>query len=118
MKLFIGLIVESILFFVVLLAVIGNMDMIAVKNILNGQVYNVFYPYLTASLWVAGVINMGLIAFNISNLKESKKISAYKKEYEKNSVAYAEKDDIIKALENKVKTLETALDSVLKNKEQ
>lgn len=114
MKFILGFIIESILFAAVLLVIIGNTDLIAVKNILNGQIYNVPYPYLLTAVWIIGTINMGLISFNVASMKESKKISAYKKEYEKNSVEYAEKDDIIKALENKVKTLEAALESVIK----
>ncbi len=49
------------------------------------------------------------------DMAEQAKLKAYKKEYEKNSISEAEKDSQITALENKVKTLETALENVLKN---
>ena len=48
------------------------------------------------------------------DIAEQDKLKAYKKEREKNSISGAEKDSEIAALENKVKTLETALDSLIK----
>jgi hypothetical protein len=49
-------------------------------------------------------------------MAEQAEMKAYvKKEYEKMSISKNEKDSQITALENKVKTLETALENVLKN---
>ena len=50
------------------------------------------------------------------DMAEQTEMKAYvKKEYEKMSISKNEKDSQITALENKVKTLETALENVLKN---
>ncbi len=79
----------------------------------DGAEYQTTLAILISVVYIAGVIysTMWHIVFDIA---ENNKLKAYKKEYEKNSITGAEKDSTIAALENKIKTLETALDSVIR----
>lgn len=80
------------------------------------QVYTISYVTFAAITYLIGGLSTVLI-YAIINIADERKLSAYKKDREKNSITSAEKDDQIKALENKVKTLEKALDSVIKKEE-
>ena len=80
------------------------------------NMYTVTYINFAAAAFMAGCVTT-LLIYLFMNISEQRVLNAYKKEREKNSVNTAEKDSQIKALENKIKTLETALNSVL-NKEE
>ncbi|MBQ2644909.1 hypothetical protein IJG14_04970 [bacterium] len=97
------------------------------SNYYNGEInyvcpfdnkeYSITYVHFAAITYLIGGIST-LLIYAILNITDNKTILAYKKEREKHSVDSAEKDGQIKALENKIKTLETALDNVIKNKEE
>ena len=82
----------------------------------NHQVYTVSYVTFAAITYLIGGLSTVLI-YAIINIADTRKLSAYKKEREKNSITSAEKDDKIKSLESKVKTLEKALDTAIKKEE-
>ncbi len=67
--------------------------------------------YFAAGL-AAGII---LMLKPLSSLK--KELSLLKRKYEKTSIGADDSDLRVKTLENKVKTLEAALEKTLKNKE-
>lgn len=79
----------------------------------DGQEYQTTFAVLISVVYLAGVI-YSTIFHIFFDMTEQNKLNAYKKEHEKNSITGAEKDSTIAALENKVKTLETALDSLIK----
>ena len=83
---------------------------------IDGHLYTISYMKFTALAYLAGGITTILI-YMILDIADQRKLKAFKTEREKNSVASAEKDSHIEALENKIKTLESALDNVLKNKD-
>lgn len=83
---------------------------------IDKQLYTISYIKFAAITYLAGGITTVLI-YMILDIADQRKLNAYKNEREKNSVASAEKDSHIQALENKIKTLESALDNVLKNKD-
>ncbi len=114
MKIFAVTFVESVLFFIFLLILVGNSDKINLQCIITQKTYTLDFPIIVAVAWFLGFIEMLIFQILFLKTREKQKITAYKKQYEKNAVSEAEKDNQIKALENKVKTLETALESVLK----
>lgn len=75
--------------------------------------YHTTVAILITVVYVAGVV-YSTVLHMFFDIAEQDKLKAYKKEREKNSISGAEKDSEIAALENKVKTLETALDSLIK----
>lgn len=79
----------------------------------DGQEYQTTLAILISVVYIAGVVYSTILHI-IFDIAERNKLKAYKKEYEKNSITGAEKDSTIAALENKVKTLETALDSLIR----
>lgn len=79
----------------------------------DGQKYQTTFAIMISVIYLAGVI-YSTILHMLFDIAEQNKLKAYKKEHEKNSITGAEKDSTIAALENKVKTLETALDSLIK----
>ncbi|MCR5261323.1 MAG: hypothetical protein K6C94_05740 [Candidatus Gastranaerophilales bacterium] len=83
----------------------------------NNQLYTFSYIKFAALAYLAGGITTVLI-YMILDIADQRKLKAFKNEREKNKVAEAEKDSQIEALENKIKTLESALDNVLKNKDE
>lgn len=80
---------------------------------IDGKEYHTTVAILITAVYLAGVI-YSTILHMFFDIAEQDKLKAYKKEREKNSISGAEKDSEIAALENKVKTLETALDSLIK----
>lgn len=79
----------------------------------DGNEYHTTVAILITVVYLAGVV-YSTILHMFFDITEQDKLKAYKKEREKNSISGAEKDSEIAALENKVKTLETALDSLIK----
>ena len=79
----------------------------------DGNEYHTTVAILVTVVYLAGVV-YSTILHMFFDIAEQDKLKAYKKEREKNSISGAEKDSEIAALENKVKTLETALDSLIK----
>lgn len=77
------------------------------------QVYTIEYSQFAALIYIIGGFSI-LILYAIFSYSESKTIAAYKRAHENSEIANAEKDSKILSLENKIKTLETALDNVLK----
>lgn len=80
------------------------------------QVYDISYVKFAAVTYLTGAIST-LIIYMLFNISTKNTMNEIKKEREKHSVAAAEKDSLIAALENKVKTLETALNSIIENKD-
>lgn len=79
----------------------------------DGKEYQTTIAILITTVYLASVV-FSTILHMLTDVAEQNKLKAYKKEHEKNSISGAEKDSVIAALENKVKTLETALDSLIK----
>lgn len=80
---------------------------------IDGKEYHTTIAVLITLVYLAGIL-YSTILHVFFDTAEQEKLKAYKKEREKNSISGAEKDSEIAALENKVKTLETALDSFIK----
>jgi len=115
MKIFLVLLVEILLALVFMLFISSNYDGVLEYTCpFNKQHYEVSYAYFASIIYLVGGLTT-IFMYAIFNLSEAKTISAYKKAHEKNEIAHAEKDSKILSLENKVKTLETALDNVLKS---
>lgn len=83
----------------------------------NGGEYQTNYAVFAAAICLFTVFET-IILYMIFDMAERETLKAYKKEREKNCISEAEKDSKIQALENKIKTLETALDSVIKKNNQ
>lgn len=83
---------------------------------IDGKEYQTTLAVYSAVIFMLCLMYV-IVQYIVFDMAEQKTLKAYKKEYEKNSISEAEKDSKIQALENKVKTLETALDNVLKNKD-
>lgn len=79
----------------------------------DGKEYQTTFAILISAAYIVSVV-YATILHMLSDITEHGKLKAYQKEREKNSISGAEKDSVIAALENKVKTLETALDSLIK----
>lgn len=80
---------------------------------INGKEYHTTVAILITVVYLLGMLYSSVLHM-FFDVAEQDKLKAYKKEREKNSISGAEKDSEIAALENKVKTLETALDSLIK----
>lgn len=80
---------------------------------INGKEYHTTFAILISTIYLISEM-YATILHMFFDIAEQDKLKAYKKEREKNSISGAEKDSEIAALENKVKTLETALDSLIK----
>lgn len=80
------------------------------------QIYVISYVKFAAVTYLAGAIST-LVIYMLFNISEKNTLSAFQKEREKHSVISAEKDNMIEALENKVKTLESALKNVINHNE-
>lgn len=118
MKFYLGILIEAILFFMFLLIAESSVEILKLKCIISGKIYSVPFAYIVGAAWLLGMTGMFVLQSMVLKNAELKKLSDYKKQYEKKSIEKDEKDDKIKALENKVKTLETALDSVIKKNNQ
>ena len=115
MKIFLVLLVEILLALIFMLFVSKNYDGIFEYICpFNKQVYTVSYAHFASIIYLIGGLTT-IVMYALFNYSEAKTISAYKKAQEKSEISHAEKDSKILSLENKVKTLETALDNVLKN---
>lgn len=116
MKIFLVLLVEILLALIFMLFVSKNYDGIFEYTCpFNKQLYSVSYAHFASVIYLIGGLTT-IVMYALFSFSETKTINAYKKSHEKNEIAHAEKDSKILSLENKVKTLETALDNVLKNK--
>lgn len=114
MKIFLVVLAEILLTLLFVLFAANNYDgIIQFTCPIDKQLYTISYVTFAAITYMIGGLSTVLI-YTAINITEGRTISAYKKEREKNTIETAEKDDKIKALENKVKTLEKALDSVIK----
>lgn len=81
----------------------------------DGKEYQTTLAVLLTVVYLFSVF-YATILHMLFDMAEQAEMKAYvKKEYEKMSISKNEKDSQITALENKVKTLETALENVLKN---
>ena len=81
----------------------------------DGKEYQTTLAVLLTVVYLFSVF-YATILHMLFDMAEQTEMKAYvKKEYEKMSISKNEKDSQITALENKVKTLETALENVLKN---
>ncbi len=83
------------------------------ENPVTTHLITITYVHFAAITYFIGSIS-ALILYAIFSLTEKNPKDAYKKEREQNSIDAAEKDNTIQALENKVKTLEKALENVIK----
>lgn len=83
----------------------------------DGMEYQTNYAIFAVAVSLFTVIET-VILYVIFDMTEQQTLKAYKKEREKNCISEAEKDNKIQALENKIKTLETALNSVIKKNNQ
>lgn len=83
----------------------------------NGMEYQTNYAVFAAAICLFTVFET-IVLYMIFDMAEQQTLKAYKKEREKNSISEAEKNSKIQELENKIKTLETALDSVIKKNNQ
>ncbi|MGN0015186.1 MAG: hypothetical protein ACI37T_07185 [Candidatus Gastranaerophilaceae bacterium] len=118
MKFYLGIFIESILFFMFLLMAESSVEILKLKCIFTGKIYSVPFACTVFAAWLLGMLGMFILQSMVFKNIESKKLADYKKQYEKNSVSQEEKDSQIKALENKVKTLEAALDNMIKKGNQ
>ncbi len=117
MKIFIVVLTEVLLVLLFLFFASSNYDGVFQYTCpFDKQLYTVSYVTFAAITYLIGGLSTVFI-YAVVNITESRALTAYKKEHEKNSISQNEKDDKIKALENKVKTLETALDNVIKKEE-
>ena len=83
----------------------------------DGKEYQTTFAILISAVYIVSVV-YATILHMIFGVAEQGKLKAYQKEREKNSISGAEKDSEIAALENKVKTLETALENLIKKKNE
>lgn len=83
----------------------------------DGKEYQTTFAILISAVYIVSVV-YATILHMIFGAAEQGKLKAYQKEREKNSISGAEKDSEIAALENKVKTLETALENLIKKKNE
>ena len=79
----------------------------------DGKEYQTTFAILISAVYIVSVVYA-----TIFGAAEQGKLKAYQKEREKNSISGAEKDSEIAALENKVKTLETALENLIKKENE
>lgn len=84
---------------------------------ISHEKYYISYALLISGIYAVSVLYTAIL-YIFLDFSDANKLKAYKREYEKNSVSKEEKDSQIKALENKVKTLEAALDSIIKKDNQ
>lgn len=84
---------------------------------ISHEKYHVSYALLVSGIYFCSVLYTSIL-YMFLDFADMNKLKAYKKEYEKNAVSKEEKDSQIKALENKVKTLEVALDNMIKKGNQ
>lgn len=80
--------------------------------ILNNNVYTLPLSLMAILFVFTGMI-MGFLSFKITSYRNQKNVSAYERKNESLSVKSEEDTAKIKALEAKIKTLETALDAAL-----
>ena len=115
MKIFLVILVEILLALIFMLSISKNYDgIIEFMCPFNNTLYSVSYSFFAATVYFIGGLTTILI-YAVFNFTESRTINAYKKAHEKSEISHAEKDNKIQSLENKVKTLEIALENVLKN---
>lgn len=79
----------------------------------NGAEYQTNYAIFATALCLFTVFET-IVLYMIFDMAEQQTLKAYKKEREKNSISEAEKNSKIQELENKIKTLETALENIIK----
>ncbi len=105
------------------LSVIIMIIVLTVANF-NDMVLNISLPY-TAYAYEISLLVLSLIVFALGILggvllmlssffDKSARYSKLKKEYEKTSISALDNGDTVKILENKIKTLEAALEAALK----
>jgi Na+/melibiose symporter-like transporter len=115
MKIFIVVLAEILLALLFLLFASNYGDGIVTLSC-NGAEHTISYQLFAAIVYLIGGIST-ILVYTVIDISETRKLAAYKKDREKTSVANEEKDSKISALENQVKTLEAALDSVIKKEE-
>jgi len=114
MKIFLVLLVEILLALLFMLFVSQNYNsMFEYTCPFDKHLYSVSYVHFATVIYLIGALTT-IILYAIFSYAETRALKAYKKEHEKSEISHAEKDNKIISLENKVKTLETALDNVLK----
>lgn len=114
MKIFLVILAEILLALVFILFLSSNyINGVEYVCPFTKQVYTIQYSHFAALIYIIGGLSI-LILYAIFSYSESKTIAAYKRAHENSEIANAEKDSKILSLENKIKTLETALDNILK----
>lgn len=114
MKIFLVLLVEILLALIFMLFMSNNYTGVFEYTCpFNKHVYSVQYSHFAAIIYLIGGLTT-IFIYAIFSISESKTIAAYKKAHEKSEISHAEKDSKILSLENKVKTLETALNNIIK----
>jgi len=118
MKIFLVLLVEILLALVFMLFVSQNYNsMFEYTCPFDKHLYTVSYVHFATIIYLIGALT-AIIMYIFFSYGETRALKAYKKEHEKSAISNAEKDNKIISLENKVKTLETALGNLLKKKEK